>query len=39
VTTDFGPAEDEARSLVIRDGRILVAGEISSSHGLARYLP
>jgi uncharacterized delta-60 repeat protein len=39
VTTDFGTGEDEARALVIRDGRILVAGEIYSSHGLARYFP
>jgi uncharacterized delta-60 repeat protein len=39
VTTDFGTAEDSARALAIRDGRILVAGEIYSSHGLARYLP
>ena len=39
VTSDFGTGEDEARALAIRDGRILVAGEISSSHGLARYFP
>jgi uncharacterized delta-60 repeat protein len=39
VTTDFGTGADSARALAFHDGRILVAGEIYSSHGLARYLP
>ena len=39
VVTDFGTGEDSARALAVRDGRILVAGSIYSSQGLARYLP
>jgi hypothetical protein len=39
VVTDFGTGEDSARALAIRDGRILVAGSIYASQGLARYLP
>jgi hypothetical protein len=39
VTSDFGTGADSARSLVIRDGRILAGGEIYSTHALARYLP
>ena len=39
VITDFGTGEDSARAVVVRDGRILVAGLIYSSQGLARYLP
>ena len=39
VVTDFGTGEDSARALALRDGRILVAGSIYSSQGLARYLP
>jgi uncharacterized delta-60 repeat protein len=39
VVTDFGTGEDSVRSLAVHDGRILAAGSIYSSHGLARYLP
>ena len=39
VVTDFGTGEDSVRSLAIQDGRILAAGSIYSSQGLARYLP
>ena len=39
VVTDFGTGEDSARALAVRDGRILVAGTIYSTQGLARYLP
>lgn len=39
VVTDFGTGEDSARAVAVRDGRILVAGSIYSSQGLARYLP
>jgi len=39
VVTDFGTGEDSARALAVQDGRILVAGMIYSSQGLARYLP
>jgi len=39
VVTDFGTGEDSARALAVHDGRILVAGAIYSSQGLARYLP
>ena len=39
VVTDFGTGEDSARALAIHDGRILAAGFIYSSQGLARYLP
>jgi hypothetical protein len=39
VVTDFGTAEDSARALAFHDGRILGAGVIYSSQGLARYLP
>ena len=39
VTSDFGTGADSARSLVVRDGRILVGGSIYTNHALARYLP
>ena len=39
VVTDFGTGEDSARALAIHDGRVLAAGYIYSSQGLARYLP
>ena len=39
VLTDFGTGADSVRALAFHDGRILAAGEIYSSHGLARYLP
>jgi hypothetical protein len=39
VVTDFGTGEDSVRSLAVHDGRILAAGSIYSSQGLARYLP
>ena len=39
VVTDFGTGEDSARAVAVHDGRILVAGSIYSSQGLARYLP
>jgi hypothetical protein len=39
VVTDFGTGEDSAEALTISDGRILAAGSIYSSQGLARYLP
>ena len=39
VVTDFGTGEDSARALAIHDGRILAAGVIYSTLGLARYLP
>jgi uncharacterized delta-60 repeat protein len=39
VVTDFGTGEDSARALALHDGRILVAGSIYTSQGLARYLP
>jgi uncharacterized delta-60 repeat protein len=39
VVTDFGTGEDSVRALTIHDGRILAAGSIYSSQGLARYLP
>lgn len=39
VVTDFGTGEDSVRSLAVHDGRILAAGTIYSSQGLARYLP
>jgi uncharacterized delta-60 repeat protein len=37
--TDFGTGEDSARALAMQGGRILAAGTIYSSQGLARYLP
>jgi hypothetical protein len=39
VVTDFGTGEDSARALAMQGGRILAAGSIYSSQGLARYLP
>jgi hypothetical protein len=39
VVTDFGTGEDSARALAVQDGRILTAGSIYSSQGLARYMP
>jgi uncharacterized delta-60 repeat protein len=39
VVTDFGTGEDSVRALTLHDGRILAAGSIYSSQGLARYLP
>jgi uncharacterized delta-60 repeat protein len=39
VVTDFGTGEDSVRSLAVHDGRILAAGSIYSSQGLARYVP
>jgi uncharacterized delta-60 repeat protein len=39
VVTDFGTGEDSVRALAMHDGRILAAGFIYSSQGLARYLP
>ena len=39
VVTDFGTGEDSARALAIHGGRILAAGSIYTSQGLARYLP
>jgi uncharacterized delta-60 repeat protein len=37
--TDFGTGEDSVEALTLHDGRILAAGSIYSSQGLARYLP
>jgi uncharacterized delta-60 repeat protein len=39
VLTDFGTGADSVRALAFHGGRILAAGQIYSSHGLARYLP
>jgi uncharacterized delta-60 repeat protein len=39
VVTDFGTGEDSVRALTVHGGRILAAGSIYSSQGLARYLP
>jgi uncharacterized delta-60 repeat protein len=39
VVTDFGTGEDSVRALAVHNGRILAAGSIYSSQGLARYLP
>jgi uncharacterized delta-60 repeat protein len=39
VVTDFGTGEDSVRALTLHDRRILAAGSIYSSQGLARYLP
>jgi uncharacterized delta-60 repeat protein len=39
VVTDFGTGEDSVTSLAVHEGRILAAGSIYSSQGLARYLP
>lgn len=39
VVTDFGTGEDSVRALTLHGGRILAAGSIYSSQGLARYLP
>jgi uncharacterized delta-60 repeat protein len=39
VVTDFGTAEDSVSALAIHGGRILAAGSIYSSLGLARYQP
>jgi uncharacterized delta-60 repeat protein len=39
VVTDFGTGADSVRALTVHDGRILAAGSIYSSQGLARYLP
>ena len=39
VVTDFGTGEDSARALAMHDGRIVAAGFIYASLGLARYLP
>jgi len=39
VVTDFGTGEDSVRALALHDGRILAAGSIYASQGLARYLP
>jgi len=39
VVTDFGTGEDSARALALHGGRILAAGSIYTSQGLARYLP
>ena len=39
VVTDFGSGEDSARALTFHDGRILAAGSIYTTQGLARYVP
>ena len=39
MVTDFGTGEDSVRALALHDGRILAAGSIYASQGLARYLP
>lgn len=39
VVTDFGTGEDSVRALALHDGRIVAAGFVYSSLGLARYLP
>jgi uncharacterized delta-60 repeat protein len=38
VRTDFGTGSDEATALATVPGRIVVAGSIYASHGVARYL-